>query len=173
MYSAHKLNKQGDNTQPWHTPFPIWSQSVVPCPVLTVAAWPAYRFLKRQVRWSGIPINEKEMLVYFYVELVESSYTQVRHKFMHAYTHTHTHTRIYTYFSMIWHFHPNNSMTQTWSNKKNSNLNKNLKCQHYTDNQHQMVIRNVKERLEKIPSISRMVSACTLVKETGGYFELC
>ena len=25
MYSAHKLNKQGDNIQPWHTPFPIWS----------------------------------------------------------------------------------------------------------------------------------------------------
>ena len=22
--------------QPWHTPFPIWKQSVVPCPVLTV-----------------------------------------------------------------------------------------------------------------------------------------
>ena len=36
--------------------FPIWNQSVVPCPVLTVASWPAYRFLKRQVRWSGIPI---------------------------------------------------------------------------------------------------------------------
>ena len=35
MYSAHKLNKQGDNIQPWHTPFPIWNQSVVPCPVLT------------------------------------------------------------------------------------------------------------------------------------------
>ena len=56
MYSAYKLNKQGDNIQPWHTPFPIWIQSVVPCPVLTVASWPAYRFLKRQVRWSGIPI---------------------------------------------------------------------------------------------------------------------
>ena len=28
----------------------------VPCPVLTVNFWPAYRFLKRQVRWSGIPI---------------------------------------------------------------------------------------------------------------------
>ena len=40
--------------QPWCTPFPIWNQSVVPCPVLTVASWPAYRFLKRQVRWSGI-----------------------------------------------------------------------------------------------------------------------
>ena len=57
MYSAYKLNKQDDNIQPWCTPFPIWSQSVVPCPVLTVASWPAYRFLKRQVRWSGIPIS--------------------------------------------------------------------------------------------------------------------
>ena len=45
MYSAYKLNKQGDNIQPWRTPFPIWNQSVVPCPVLTVASWPAYRFL--------------------------------------------------------------------------------------------------------------------------------
>ena len=53
MYSAYELNKQGDNIQPWRTPFPIWNQSV-PCPVLTVASWPAYRFLKRQVRWSGI-----------------------------------------------------------------------------------------------------------------------
>ena len=43
--------------QPWGTPFPIWNQSVVPCPVLTVASWPANRFLKRQVRWSGIPIS--------------------------------------------------------------------------------------------------------------------
>ena len=29
MYSAYKLNKQGDNIQPWHAPFPIWNQSVV------------------------------------------------------------------------------------------------------------------------------------------------
>ena len=36
MYSAYKLNKQDDNIQPWRTPFPIWNQSVVPCPVLTV-----------------------------------------------------------------------------------------------------------------------------------------
>ena len=57
LYSAYKLNKQGDNIWPWRTPFPIWNQSVVPCPVLTVASWPAYRFLKRQVRWSGIPIS--------------------------------------------------------------------------------------------------------------------
>ena len=57
MYSEYKLNKQGDNIQPWHTSFPIWNQSVAPCPVLTVASWPAYRFLKRQVRWSGISIS--------------------------------------------------------------------------------------------------------------------
>ena len=57
MYSAYKLNKQGDNVQPWPTPFPVWNLSVVPCPVLTVASWPAYRFLRRQVMWSGIPIS--------------------------------------------------------------------------------------------------------------------
>ena len=57
MYSANQLNKQGDNIQPWRTPFPICNQSVVPCPVLTVPFWPAYRFLKRQVRWSGSPIS--------------------------------------------------------------------------------------------------------------------
>ena len=25
IYSAYKLNEQGDNIQPWHTPFPIWN----------------------------------------------------------------------------------------------------------------------------------------------------
>ena len=34
-YSAYKLNKQGDNIQPWCTPFPIWnvccSMSVLTC----------------------------------------------------------------------------------------------------------------------------------------------
>ena len=38
MYSACKLNKGGDNIQPLCIPFPIWKQSVVPCPVLTVAS---------------------------------------------------------------------------------------------------------------------------------------
>ena len=51
------ISKQGDNIQSWRTPFPIWNQSVVPCPVLIVASWPAYRFLKRQVRWCGMPIS--------------------------------------------------------------------------------------------------------------------
>ena len=57
IYSVYKLNKQGDNIEPWRAPFLIWNQSTVPCPVLTVASWPAYRFLRRQVRWSGIPIS--------------------------------------------------------------------------------------------------------------------
>ena len=57
MYSTYKLNKQGDDIQPWRTHFPIWNQSIVPCPVLTVAFCAAYRFLKQQVKWSGIPIS--------------------------------------------------------------------------------------------------------------------
>ena len=57
LYSAYKLNNQGDNIQPWCTPFPLWNQSVVPCLVLTVASWPAHRFLRRQVRWYVIPIS--------------------------------------------------------------------------------------------------------------------
>ena len=57
MYSAYTLNKQGDNMQPWCTPFPIWNQFVIPCSVITVASWHAYRFLRRQVRWSGILIS--------------------------------------------------------------------------------------------------------------------
>ena len=57
MYCAYKLNKQGDNIQPWCTPFPVWNQSNVQFLVLTVASCPAYSFLKRQVRWSGIPIS--------------------------------------------------------------------------------------------------------------------
>ena len=57
VYSASKLNKWGDSIQPWCSPFPILNQSIVPCPVLTVSSWPEYRFLRRQVRWSGILIS--------------------------------------------------------------------------------------------------------------------
>ena len=32
-------------------------ESVIPCLVLTVPSWPAYRFLSRKVRWSGVPIS--------------------------------------------------------------------------------------------------------------------
>ena len=57
MYFAYKLNKQGDNIQSWCTPFSIWNQFIVLFLVLTVASWSAYRFLRRQIRWCGIPIS--------------------------------------------------------------------------------------------------------------------
>ena len=63
MCSAFKLNKQDDNKQP----FSILNQLVVPYGVLTVSSWPSYRFLRRQVRWSGIPISLKKSFPQFVV----------------------------------------------------------------------------------------------------------
>ena len=37
--------------------FPNLEPVFCSCPVLTIASWPTYRFLRRQVRWSGIPIS--------------------------------------------------------------------------------------------------------------------
>ena len=56
MYFVDKLNKQGDNIQPWCTLLSILNQFVFPCPLLTVASWSAYGFLRRQMRLSDIPI---------------------------------------------------------------------------------------------------------------------
>ena len=64
MCSAYKLNKQGDNIQPWCTPFPILNWSVVPHKVLNVASWPTYRFLRSRVRRSGIPISNFHSLLW-------------------------------------------------------------------------------------------------------------
>ena len=55
MYSAYKLNEQDDNIQTWSTPFPSGNQSVILCQVLTVPSWPAYRFLRRELKSSAIP----------------------------------------------------------------------------------------------------------------------
>ena len=48
IYSLWMLNRQGDNTHPWCTLFSVWNQSVVPCPFLTVASWPASNFSERR-----------------------------------------------------------------------------------------------------------------------------
>ena len=56
MYSAWKLNKQGDNIKPWRTPFNVSNKLLFHLAV-TAAFWPACRFLRRQVRWTGIPIS--------------------------------------------------------------------------------------------------------------------
>ena len=60
---TYRWNNQSDNIQPWMYSFPTLSQLFVPCLVLTVAFWLAYRVLRRQVRWSDIPIS----LVIFYM----------------------------------------------------------------------------------------------------------
>ena len=57
MCSAYRLNQQGDSRQLCWTPCSILNQSVVPYRVLTAVSWPAYRFLRRQVRWSGISVS--------------------------------------------------------------------------------------------------------------------
>ena len=53
--SGYRLSKQVTSRQPCSTPFSILNPSVVPYRILNVASWPTCWFLRRQVRWSGIP----------------------------------------------------------------------------------------------------------------------
>src|SRR5574341_1091387 len=64
MYSAYKLNIQGDNIQPCRTPFPVWNQSVVPCPVLTVAPDLHIDFSRGRSGGLGFPSLEEFSTVY-------------------------------------------------------------------------------------------------------------
>ena len=57
MYSSQKLNKQGANIVLTNS-FPNFEP--VCCSMSgSVASLPTYRFLRRQVRWSGIPISQR------------------------------------------------------------------------------------------------------------------
>ena len=103
MYSAYKLNKQSDNIQSWYTPFPIWNQSIVSCLFLTVPSWPACRFIRRQVRWSCIPISlrifhKKKKRRIFHSPTIEPLSRQptdwrtlIPKKFLHCYESSMTH----------------------------------------------------------------------------------
>ena len=71
MCTVYKLNKQGDSRQPCRTYFSILNQSVVLYRILTVASWPAHRFLRRQVRWSGIPISFKSFPQFIMIHTVK------------------------------------------------------------------------------------------------------
>ena len=55
MYSACRLNNQGDNIQPWCTLFPDL-ESV--CCSMSRFPETCIQFLRRQVRWSGISISK-------------------------------------------------------------------------------------------------------------------
>ena len=57
MYSAYKLKKQGDNIQPWHTPFPICNQFVIPCLVSNCCFLTCIQISQETGRWSSIPIS--------------------------------------------------------------------------------------------------------------------
>ena len=72
MYSAYKLNKQGNNIQPWSTPFPVLNQSIASCLILTVASCPEYRFLRRQIRCSAIPISLRIFHSFFVIHAVKA-----------------------------------------------------------------------------------------------------
>ena len=82
MYSAYKLNKQGENIQPWHTAFPILNQSVVPYLVLTIALDLIYRFLRRQevllLPYSVVfqKQNQRKMYLYWYRSKLKEKLTQ-------------------------------------------------------------------------------------------------
>ena len=62
MYSAYKLNKQGDNMQPWCTSFAIWNQSVVSYPVLTVLT--SYTDLNANSRYWVFIIQQRAALTF-------------------------------------------------------------------------------------------------------------
>ena len=57
------MMKQGDNIRPWCTPFPIWNQSI--------ASWPAYGFLRKQVKWPGLPISWRTFHIFPVIHTVK------------------------------------------------------------------------------------------------------
>ena len=57
--------------QPYHIIFPILNQSIVPCTVVIIASQPAYRFLRRQVRCSGILISLRIFHSFFVIHTVK------------------------------------------------------------------------------------------------------
>ena len=61
IYSANKLNKQGDSIQPWSKSFLIWNQSIVLCSVLT-----KLNFL------TCIQISQEEGKVVWYCHLLKN-----------------------------------------------------------------------------------------------------
>ena len=73
MYSAYKLNKQGDNIQPWCTPFPIWNQSIVLLPCFPLFECPPLSSSLLYTCWVSVqmplplklfPINHLNLILY-------------------------------------------------------------------------------------------------------------
>jgi len=66
IYSAYKLNKQGDNIQSWCTPFPIWNQSIIlqgaGAPPMAKVMRKEAQYMQRRNRASGVPLEILEHL---------------------------------------------------------------------------------------------------------------
>ena len=74
MYSAHYLNKQGENIHHWITDIflsQFWTSPFFLCVVWTIASWLAYRFMRRQVRCSGIPNSWRSFHSFFVIHIVK------------------------------------------------------------------------------------------------------
>ena len=71
LYAACRLHKQGDNIQPWGTPFPIWNHSVVPCPVLTVACTQISQEAGKVVWYSHLFKNFPQFVVIHTVKVFD------------------------------------------------------------------------------------------------------
>ena len=122
MYSAYKLNKQGDNIQPWCTPFPIWnvycSMSGSNCCFLTCIQ--SSQEAGKVVRYShllknfpqfvviytvkGFGVIIKQKLMFFWNETaLTTHYTHCKHPFQvsnQLYANVRTHTHIHTHFEL-------------------------------------------------------------------------
>ena len=70
------------------TLFPVWNNSVFPCLVLTVASWPAYRFLRRQVRLARYSHLLKN---YPHIQTPMINHNGKEYEEIYIYIYTHTH----------------------------------------------------------------------------------
>ena len=50
---------------------PFGTSPIVPCSILTVASQSAYRFLRRQIRWSDTPISLKNIPQFVVIHTVK------------------------------------------------------------------------------------------------------
>jgi len=66
MYSAYKLNKQGDNIH-FDIPFPILNQSLLPCPILLLLVLHTHFSGGGKVVWYSHLIKNIPQLYYFQV----------------------------------------------------------------------------------------------------------
>ena len=81
MYSAYKLNKQGNNMNSLNAfPSQVWTWPILTVPCLTVHCWPVYMFLRAgKVVWYSHLLKNFPQFVVIHTKALASS---VREKYM-------------------------------------------------------------------------------------------